>query len=139
MHLNRRTNVALLQLRAQVLVKFAVRLAELQHRAGRFFLVENPAGSMAWRRVAALGKLEEKLDGVSVIFDQCELGLTDVNGVPHRKRTRVVTNCREIAEGLSVFRCRRDHPHSPVIGGSKVTARAGHYPRGMVKVILSGR
>ena len=59
-----------------------------------------------------------------------------MNGVPHRKRTRVVTNCREIAEGLSVFRCRRDHPHSPVIGGSKVTARAGHYPRGMVKVIV---
>ena len=34
--------------------------------------------------------------------------------------------------------CSRDHAHQPVIGGSKITSRAGHYPVALAKAIVRG-
>eukprot|EP00969_Alexandrium_andersonii_P118554 5242805-Alexandrium_andersonii.AAC.1 len=96
--------------------------------AGGFFMLENPACSAAWEAVAALRQLRRSPGVLGVVFDQCCLGLVDASGIPHRKRTRIVTNCKQLVEALKSCQCDRSHKHSWVIGGAKVSRRAGHYP-----------
>lgn len=35
-------------------------------------------------------------------------------------------------------KCTRSHVHDPVIGGSKVTVGAGHYPAAMARLLVRG-
>jgi len=123
--------------RARVLVDFAVRCAWLQLQSGRHVLLENPLGSLAWRVVRALRSLAADRRMMFARFDQCAYGKTSIFGGLIKKPTLILTDLGPVAERL-LKRCSRDHAHDQVIGGSRVTAPAGHYSRHMCAAIVDG-
>ena len=119
----------------EVLLDFALILARIQLRRGCHFLIENPKGSMAWALPQMLRFLEET--GCAVVdFDQCRFRLKSLRGFLHKKPTRIATSSAAVADGLRDCLCPGDHPHDPVIGGSKITSRAGHYPVSLARNIV---
>lgn len=70
--------------------------------------------------------------------DQCQFGLQGPGGGLHRKRTWILTSSAQVAQELSDKRCDGSHDHEPVIGGSKITEAAGHYPRALARAIVDG-
>jgi len=48
----------------------------------------------------------------------------------------VATSSKAVRSHLDQVRCTGDHLHQPVIGGSKITARAGHYPGQLAKTMV---
>ena len=122
---------------ARELMSFALQLAELQIREGRHCVLENPKPSEAWNEVAMQKFIEEHQVHLAD-FDQCRFGLRSLTGELHRKPTRMVSSGSKIADQVNGFVCTRDHSHSPVIGGAKVTARAGIYPRALACALVKG-
>ena len=120
------------------LVDFAVKVAYSQLSRGRRFIIENPLAPMAWRIVRKLRQLMWDKRVHWAIFDQCMMGNVSVDGMPQRKATMVITDLWEVARRLDGVRCDRSHRHAIVIGGSKVTRLAGHYPQPMVDRIVDG-
>ena len=121
----------------RILMNFALTLARIQMKRGAHFILENPRGSMAWS-LAEMIQFLELPDVEAVDFDQCSFGLRSEAGFLHKKPTRVLTSSTCVADELRGMVCSRDHPHQPVIGGSKITSRAGHYPVGLAKAIVKG-
>ncbi|CAK9056115.1 unnamed protein product [Durusdinium trenchii] len=121
----------------RVLMRFALELADMQLKAGRRCIIENPKPSAAWREPEMRKFLEEKNVHMAV-FDQCRFGLKSVEGIPQRKSTLVASSSSKVIDMLNGMVCKRDHAHSPVIGGSRVTARAGIYPMGLAKAMVRG-
>ena len=119
------------------LLRFAVKLARRQRKAGRHFILENPLPSAAWRE-PELRALVEELDCHIAELDQCRFGLRSLRGFPHKKPTRLATSSPSVAERLHDRRCLRQHVHDPVLGGSKVTSRAGHYPGSLARAMVLG-
>ena len=101
--------------------------AQLERR--RHFIIENPAQSMAWKACA-------ELKALAVDFDQCMLGLQGPSGGFHRKRTTILTSSKILADRLRTYRCSGTHAHEPVIGGSRITRAAGHYPPRLANLIV---
>eukprot|EP00969_Alexandrium_andersonii_P076420 3369312-Alexandrium_andersonii.AAC.1 len=66
----------------------------------------------------------------------CIRDRADASGAPHRNRTRIVTNCEQLVEALKSRQCDRSHKRSWVIGGAKVSRRAGHYPPKMAEAAV---
>ena len=120
-------------------LKFAVELCLTQYQAGRLFLFEHPVGASSWD--TELLKVLARLEGVFMAnFDFCQLGMKAKNkqGVeqPAKKRTKVMTNSKNIAEVLRLAQCTRVHEHVQLLDG-----RAGPcqvYPDKFVKLICSG-
>ena len=50
--------------------------------------------------------------------------------------SQVATSSEAVRSHLDQVRCTGDHLHQPVIGGSKITARAGHYPGQLAKTMV---
>ena len=48
----------------------------------------------------------------------------------------MATSSKAVRSHLDQVRCTGDHLHQPVIGGSKITARAGHYPGQLAKTMV---
>ena len=137
MNLRPAYDLAQKRLEGKWLVKFALDLARLQKSEGRHYILENPLPSKAWT-LAMMEKALAQLESFEARFDQCRLGLCDDQGVPQKKATRIATSSEEVAMRLDGLRCQKDHIHSPVIGGPKVTAAAGIYPLGLVRAIVDG-
>ena len=117
---------------------FALEIAELQIREGRHCVLENPKPIEVWGEPEMLKFLEEH-DVQVADFDQCRFGLRSIAGDPHKKPTRMVCSGPKIAAQLHGVVCKRDHAHSPVLGGSKVvTARAGIYPAALARALVAG-
>jgi hypothetical protein len=75
-----------------------------RHKAGRFFLLENPPGSDAWNQ-KELDRVFV-LDGVvSGIIHMCEFGAVDRKGKPIKKAMRIVTNSADLRAALMERRC----------------------------------
>eukprot|EP00959_Pyramimonas_sp_CCMP1952_P029263 614194-Pyramimonas_sp.AAC.1 len=74
-----------------------------------------------------------KLPGVmEVVIDQCEFGLSVVEGARSRKSTRVMTNDPTLFRQLSGRQCRGGHEHHHLEGGH--TTRKSHvYPPKLCK------
>ncbi len=139
-HLNPHGDPAVKKARLEegrALLKFAVKLARRQHRAGRHFILENPLPSAAWKDPEMV-RLIEELGCYIAELDQCRYGLRSLDGVLHKKPTRLATSSPEVADRLHDRRCLRDHPHASVLGGTKVTARAGHYPSQLARAMVIG-
>ena len=117
------------------LIRFALSLARLQLRNGRHFILENPLGSESWNLPEIIKFLEEE-EAKLARFDQCRFNLRSEQGWLHRKATQVATSSESVHSHLDQVRCTGDHPHQPVIGGSKITARAGHYPGQLAKTLV---
>ena len=108
------------------LIRFAIQVAELQVREGRHYVMENPRPSQAWK-TDELESFMTQHHAMKVFIDMCYFGLKAANGLFHRKSTQLVTSMQAVISNM--LDCQRpgDHTHAPVIGGSKVTAIAGHY------------
>ena len=106
-------------------VKFAVELCLRQHREGRLFMFEHPAGASSWesRLLRDLGSRE----GVhKVNFDFCEAGM-EIDGTPVKKRTRIMTNSTALHMILRHAQCRGDHEHADTLDGKVSECQV--YPR----------
>ena len=57
-------------------LRLVKRICKHRHQRGPYFLVENPAGSLAWRYHGSLTMILEELGGKYVLCDQCAFGLT---------------------------------------------------------------
>ena len=79
------------------------------------------------------------LDNVRTItFDQCQLGLISPGGSPLRKRTRIATNSKIMAEKLCGKLCSGEHIHMRVTGSELnivLSRHAQKYPPGLVAAI----
>ena len=117
------------------LIRFALSLARLQLRNGRHFILENPVGSESWSLPEIIKFLEEE-EAKLARFDQCRFNLRSADGWLHKKATQVATSSEAVRSHLDQVRCTGDHLHQPVIGGSKITARAGHYPGQLAKTMV---
>ena len=123
---------------AKRLVEFAVRVARWCQENGKVFVIENPLSSAASRMVLPLKRLCDDPRVSWAIFDQCMLGLKSADGVPHKKATLIITNAEPVARRLHGLRCDKSHRHAIVIGGKKVSERAGHYPAKLASAIVDG-
>ena len=138
--LNRLRHSATLEKRqedARVLLQFALLLAKIQQRRGGHFILENPKTSLAWKLPEMIEFLEETNCEV-IDFDQCRFGLKSLNGNLHKKATRVATSSLGVAEEIRDCVCQGGHLHDHVIGGAKVTSRAGHYPIALARAFVKG-
>ena len=101
---------------------FSVHLALHQARAGRYFAVEHPVGAASWH-TETLSILRGIPGVVEVEFDFCMLGMTSVDEqgeAPAKKRTRIATNCPELARALRRYQCSGDHRHVRLVQGASV-------------------
>ena len=135
MRLNPAADLAEKQEEARQLIRFALQLARLQLRNGRHFALENPIGSSSWQLPEVIKFLEEEEARIAR-FDQCRFGLRSEQGKLHKKGTQIVTSSKAMQSNLHDVRCLRDHEHQQVIGGSKITSRAGHYPQGLARTLV---
>ena len=115
-----------MQAEALELVRFAIRVAELQLKGDRHYLMENPKGSMAWK-LAVLRDFIERTNALETVIDMCCFNLRAADGGLHRKATRLVTSMQSLVSMMGNRRCSGDHPHTPVMGGKHVTTAAGRY------------
>ena len=121
-----------------VFLKHSMHAAQNQVAGHRFFAFEHPASASSWKQPCV--QAVQSLPGVeTVVFDQCMLGLkSKVNGIPMRKRTRIMTNSRELIKLLSGKCCDRTHAHECIQGsegGVKRSVWAQVYPPGLVQII----
>ena len=59
----------------------------------------------------------------------CRYNLRRPRGLRYRKPTRIATSSQAVVSKLLGMRCTGLHSHEPVLGGSAVTQKAGHYTR----------
>ena len=71
-------------------------------------------------------------------IDQCDFGLRGPGGGLHRKPTMILTSSAEVYNQLEGRVCSGDHEHEHVLGGSRVTEAAGHYPPALAKAFMTG-
>eukprot|EP00435_Cladocopium_sp_Y103_P044136 s2398_g12.t1 len=135
LNLNSLTDVEGLRKDARVLVAFAVELALLQLSGFRHFVLENPLTSAAWTLPEVLD-LVDRPDVFSVVIDQCVFGLMNATGELHRKATKLVTSSQALVSLMQGHRCDGQHHHAPIIGGSKVSGPAGHYPPALAAALV---
>eukprot|EP00972_Heterocapsa_arctica_P005178 769013-Heterocapsa_arctica.AAC.1 len=77
-------------------------------RNGRYWLIENPHTSEAWR-LKAMMRLRSRKDTCEALLDMCGFGMKDkCNGLLVKKATRILTNCEPIAVLLRK-KCTRNH------------------------------
>ncbi len=109
-------------------LKFAKEMAEEQQALGRWFAIENPAASQAWKHPV----LEDWIENYDkVTFDMCTMGLKDpYTERPLKKRTALITNSEAIAAKFrDLHCCCGDVPHRLVMGNSYEPDGSGGWKR----------
>ena len=94
--------------------------------------LEPPASARSWA-LPSMVALMNRPGVVQVSFDQCRLGLRDLEGKPLRKRTSLATNSPILARTFEGFRCNCTTPHGLIQGsqhGVKMSVFAHRYPHG---------
>ena len=117
-------------------MRFAVEMCDLQLRADRHFVFEQPLTSRAWSLEEVM-KLMSKEDVIATEFHQCMYGLMandKVGPAPAYKPTRVLTNHPTLSEALSK-RCNGSHRHAQLVSKHACT-RAAQYPHELCKAVL---
>ena len=104
---------------------FALKMCEMQAKAGRLFLFEHPVQAKSWS-LSFVKRLYKYKRVVTVDFDFCQLGMHS-EGYPVKKRTRIMTNSPKIANRLAKFQCDRSHKHIPLMNGRASACQI--YPR----------
>jgi hypothetical protein len=125
---------------AEVLLMFAVAVYRLQVREGRHFLHEHPAGASSWSH-PAISKLRAQPGVDAVVSHMCAFGMetTTASGTGRaaaKKPTRFMSSSTAILEALS-RRCAGDHPHAPLLGGTRARD-AAVYPPDLCRAIVEG-
>ena len=123
-------------------LRLVKRICKHQHQRGRYFLVENPAGSLAWRYHGILSKILEELGGKYVLCDQCAFGLKDLDtGRLIRKTTGWLSNCEPLLNHIGK-RCRcKPGTHQQLLGsnsGGLRSRQAAQYPAALCRAVCKG-
>ena len=123
-------------------LQLVLRICRRQRRAGRYYLLENPAASVAWVFDKILAELLEKEDGKFACGDQCRYGLRDsTSGKPIRKRTGWLTNCEPLLNQLGK-QCRCPPGAHEVLLENNASgpraAQAAAYPKELCRNICQG-
>ena len=98
------------------MIRFSIEISELQHRAGRHFMFEQPQSSRAWSPNEVV-RMAYHEGVIKSRFHQCMYGLKarGQSGVaPAYKPNSVLTNHPALAEVLQQ-RCNGDHRHPQLI------------------------
>ena len=123
-------------------LKLVVEICIWQHDHGRFFLVENPAGSLAWVWEDLLRRLLSRCLAKFVISDQCAYGKVDLeSGKPIRKPTGWLSNDEVLLNHLGKRCTCKWGSHQLVLGNNKFgrrSSQAAAYPVGLCKAICQG-
>ncbi len=124
---------------ARTHLKFACQLALLQHRAGRYYVLEHPRTATSWAE-PCIQELEARTFAKKIIIDQCMYGLvivdTDKVAKPAKKPTIIMTNCPAMSCTLGL-RCDGKHEHCILVGKHR-TSKAQVYPEKLCKAIVEG-
>ena len=116
-------------------------ICQEQDRAGRYYLVENPCGSVAWFFEGILGKLLENARGKFLYGDQCRFGKKDSESKrPVRKRTGWLSNSEPILNQWASSVSAR-LAHEQVLGsntGGLRSKQAAEYPRALCRAVCQG-
>ena len=123
-------------------LQLVVSICLKQHAKQRYYLVENPAGSLAWIFEHILARLLEEAAGKYVIGDQCAYGHRDlVSQKPVKKPTGWLSNSEAILNKVGK-RCRCAWgAHEQLLGsnrGGLRSAQAARYPQALCAAICSG-
>ena len=117
-------------------MRFAVEMGNLQFKAGRHFVLEQPLTSRAWPLEPVMKyMITERV--ISTEFHKCMYGLVAVDRSGPAlayKPTRVLSSHPALAEALR-RRCDGTHRHAQLVGKS-ACSRAAQYPRDMCNAIL---
>ena len=110
--------------------------AKTQYDGQRTFIFEHPFNATSWRQHCV--HRVRSLPGIYCItIDMCYFGLrSKVHRRPMRKRTRIMTNSRLVADGLQGCLCPRNHDHQVIEGsegGVRRSAWAQVYPPAFVE------
>ena len=112
---------------ADTMLDHSMACAQIQINKGRRFAFEHPVGATSWRCESVVHVSKQPGVG-TMVFDQCMLGLVSkVNTTPHRKRTRIMTNCKRILLAIEGVLCDNSHGHCVIEsseGGEKRSAHA---------------
>ena len=126
---------------AQVHVDYAMKLCQIQSRAGRYYLYEHPRSASSWA-LPSVQNLAKNSDNLSVEANLCQFGLrTKYKGEEGlvRKATRFYTNSPEIAKRLSKKcsqACRDGQKHLAIWGDRARKAQV--YPKGLCAAVADG-
>ena len=126
----------------KILVEYAAERVIGQVLHGCHFIVENPATTQC--SLVSGGKVEKAgRKGQKKVAP-----LREVRPMPlwpagtwwrtSPKENKHLDFSRCVAERLRGNVCQRDHEHEPIIGGRRVTEKAGHYPQQLAEAMLGG-
>ena len=123
-------------------LKLVAGICRHRHQRGRYYLLENPAGSAAWVFDGILAKLLERYGGKFVIGDQCAFGLKDMeSGKPIKKSTGWLSNSEVILNYLGK-KCKCAWGTHQLTLGSNVfgsrSKQAAASPRDLCRSICRG-
>ena len=122
------------------LLDHSMECAEMQVKMNNIFVFEHPVRATSWsqasvKRVAAIPGVD------SITIDMCMLGLVSkVEGLPMRKRTRIMTNSKPLLQLLKGKRCDKSHDHRLIWGyegGQTRTSWAQIYPKPFVDLLVA--
>ena len=123
-------------------LKLVVDVCIYQHQRGRYYLLENPSGSLAWVYERLLPRLLAEAAAKYATGDQCPFGKKDaVSGRPVRKPTGWMSNNEILLNEI----CRKCScpwgSHQPLLGRNELglrSAQAAAYPEGLCMAICRG-
>ena len=116
-------------------MRFAIKMYEKQHRAGRYFLHEHPRDASSWA-MPEMQKLMKRHGVTAVAADMCQFGMKlkdEIGEAPVKKPTTFLTNCPALAKRLS-RRCMGCQRHIRIEGGGR-SAKCAIYPPELCKAI----
>ena len=122
---------------ALVMLRFALELRLLQHKAGRSIVFEHPSTATS-REDQSLRKLVSTSGVLVSLMDMCryEMVASDKLGeAPVRKITQIATNVPEISDALSA-RCEGGRRHVHLVAGRP--KHAAIYPPEFCKAVVKG-
>ena len=121
-------------------VDHAMECAKTQVQHKHYFAFEHPHRSAAWD-LESVSEVSS-LDGVEIVnFDMCMLGLRSFNGIPMRKRTRLMTNVPGLVNalrGLYCDKCSHGAVHQLIQGsegGMRRSVWSQQYPAGFADLV----
>ena len=120
------------------LLGFTMACIQRQIDEGRFFFFEHPARATSWKTDVVMQIARQEVWVAE--FDQCRFGLrSKVLGLPMRKRTKIMTNSRALADKLRDHYCLGCPKHQCIMGSEGGISRAlwaQRYPDGLIDVIV---
>ena len=99
-----------------------------------YFGLEHPERASSWK-LPQSQRLLRRPDVATIVFDQCQFGLSVVPGELSQKPTKICTNNPWLALDLMRAQCDRSHSHRHLIGG--LPALAQEYPPALCQCIAS--